>query len=63
MNKIIILLALTGMLAACEEPIGASQNEDEMSLETAPASEVDGRDQARDQGRDQDQNTNHSGNG
>ena len=61
MRNMIVLLALIGLLAACEELSGANGGESQMSSEAVTPDAADGHDQTQDQ--DQDQDTSQGGKG
>jgi|GEM_PF-4481619 len=57
MKNTVILLAMIGILAACEDTTTAYPAQDQMSSE----SEADDTDEPGDRDRDQDQTTSHGG--
>ena len=60
MKNTVILLAMIGMLAACEDTMTAYPAGDQMSAESEAAATSD-TDEPGDRDRDQDQTTSHSG--
>ncbi|WP_394177912.1 hypothetical protein [Yoonia maritima] len=62
MKNTVILLAMIGMLAACEDTMSGYPADDQMSAESeAAATSTSDTEEPGDRDRDQDQTTSHSG--